>query len=311
MSADAVITAAHAGMPGNAVQVPAPSLRAFSHVLILSAVATAAIATYILVGLDGWEYYNSPAAVRGYTAGHQLLRPTGRIGHLLGVIGFLMMLVPVAYAIRKKAKRFRNFGSMKTWLDIHVFCGIVGPVMVTFHTSFKFGGLVSVAYWSMMAVVLSGFIGRYLYSRIPRTLRGLELSRSDLDRQAADMGRELAKAAVPEALLHAIEKLERQVSSGDTSYLEMVTGETRLRRAVVTFRAEAVRVEMPEDLRESVIGLATGRATLLRRMASLRRTKRLFDLWHVFHMPLVYVMFAIVIGHVGLTLYMGYVPFMD
>jgi hypothetical protein len=68
---------------------------------------------------------------------------------------------------------------------------------------------------------------------------------------------------------------------------------------------------MPADLRESVITLASERATLLRRVASLRGTKRLFDLWHVFHMPLVYIMFVIVVGHVGLTLYMGYVPFMD
>lgn len=290
---------------------PSPSLRAYSNVLVLSGLATAAIATYIFIGLDGWDYYRSPVAVRGYTVGHQLLRPAGRVGHLFGVIGFLMMLVPVVYAVRKKAKRFRQFGSMKAWLDVHVFCGIVGPVMVTFHTSFKFGGLISVAYWSMVAVALSGFVGRYLHNRIPRTLRGLELSQSDLDRQTAEMGRELATAAVPEALLHAIDRLEQQVTNVAPSYADVITGEARLRRAVNAFRAEAVRVETREELRESVVDLATQRATLLRRVGSLRRTKRLFDLWHVFHMPLVYVMFAIVIGHVGLTLYMGYVPFMD
>ena len=65
---------------------------------------------------------------------------------------------------------------MKTWLEVHIFCGIVGPVLVTFHTSFKFNGIVSVAYWSMVAVVLSGFVGRYLYVRIPRSLRGIELT---------------------------------------------------------------------------------------------------------------------------------------
>ena len=40
---------------------------------------------------------------------------------------------------------------------MHLFCGVVGPVLVTFHTSFKFNGLVSVAYWSMVIVMLSGF----------------------------------------------------------------------------------------------------------------------------------------------------------
>lgn len=65
------------------------------------------------------------------------------------------------------------------------------------------------------------------------------------------------------------------------------------------------------DVHEQVIVIATEHATLLRRMVYLRKTKRLFDLWHVFHMPLVYIMFAIVVGHVAVALYMGYVPFMN
>ena len=75
---------------------------------------------------------------------------------------------------------------MRTWLEVHVFCGVIGPVFITFHTSFKFGGIVSVAYWSMIAVVSSGFMGRYLYNHIPHTLRGLEVGRADLERRAAD-----------------------------------------------------------------------------------------------------------------------------
>ena len=65
------------------------------------------------------------------------------------------------------------------------------------------------------------------------------------------------------------------------------------------------------QLLDEVVAIATERAALLRRMAYLRKTKRLFDLWHVFHMPLVYILFIIVVAHVGITLYMGYVPFMD
>ena len=54
----------------------------------------------------------------------------------------------------------------------------MGPVLVTLHTAFKFNGIVSIAYWSMVLVVLSGFVGRYLYVRVPKTLRGTELSHS-------------------------------------------------------------------------------------------------------------------------------------
>lgn len=284
----------------------------FSNVLVLCAIATAGIAAYIFIGLDGWAYYSTPAAVRGYTRGHELLRPAGRVGHLFGVIGFVMMLAPVIYGIRKKAKRLQNFGSMKTWLDVHVFCGVIGPVFVTFHTSFKFGGLISVAYWSMVAVVSSGFIGRYLFVRIPRSIRGVEVDQAELDRRAADLGAHLVETGVSDDLLRAIDAFEqRVVPQGEVSYTALLGGDGLIAREVERFKARVAEIDGAPDLHGEVIAIATERATLLRRMAYLRKTKQLFDLWHVFHMPLVYILFAIVVAHVGITLYMGYVPFMD
>lgn len=293
---------------------PAPLQQAgpFSNVLVLCAIATIGIAAYIFVGLDGWAYYSTPAAVRGYAKGHDLLRPAGRVGHLFGVIGFVLMLAPVVYGIRKKAKRLQHFGSMKTWLDVHVFCGIIGPVFVTFHTSFKFGGLISVAYWSMVAVVSSGFIGRYLFVRIPRSIRGVELDQAELDRRAAELGTSLVEAGVPDALLQAIDAFEqRVVPHGEVSYAALLGGDGLVAREAERFRAHVAEIDGMPHLHDEVIAIATERATLLRRMAYLRKTKQLFDLWHVFHMPLVYILFLIVVAHVGITLYMGYVPFMD
>lgn len=283
---------------------------ALRNAVVLSGLATAGIAAYIFLGLDGWSYYTTPAAVRGYTMGHQLLRPAGRVGHLFGVLGFVMMLAPVAYAVRKKAKRLREFGSMKTWLEVHIFCGIVGPVFVTFHTSFKFGGLISVAYWSMVAVVLSGFIGRYLFMQIPRSLRGLELGQAELDRRAAELAQWLSAVMVSERLLQAIDAFEeRVVPAGPVSYAALFSGDRRLRREAGALRAAVEAIDGAPAVHDDVIAIATERALLRRRMASLQRSRRLFELWHVFHMPLVYIMFAIVAAHVVITLYMGYVPF--
>lgn len=294
-----------------ASQVAAPP-GPFSNVLVLCAIATIGIGAYIFIGLDGWAYYSTPAAVRGYAPGHPLLRPAGRVGHLFGVIGFVMMLAPVAYAIRKKARSLQRFGSMKAWLDIHVFCGVVGPVFVTFHTSFKFGGLISVAYWSMVAVVSSGFVGRYLFNRIPRSIRGVELGQAELDRRAAELGTHLFESGASDELLHAIDRFEhRVVPSGEVSYAALFRGDGLMKREVARFRAHVSELDDTPQLLDEVVAIATERAALLRRMAYLRKTKRLFDLWHVFHMPLVYILFIIVVAHVGITLYMGYVPFMD
>ena len=196
---------------------PAVPARAWVNALVLSGVAGAAFAAFVLVGLGGWSYYTAPAAARGSSSLHHVLRPSGRAGHLFGICGFLLMLVPIAYSIRKKVRRFRAAGSMQTWLEVHVFCGIVGPVLVTFHTSFKFNGIISAAYWSMVTVVLSGFVGRYLYVRIPRSIRGNELTRAEMDIRAAELQDEILRSVGDEAILRKVDAFERGVRFGERS----------------------------------------------------------------------------------------------
>jgi hypothetical protein len=63
---------------------------------------------------------------------------------------------------------------MATWLKFHIFTGIVGPFLVLLHSSWKFNGLAGATLLLTGVIVLSGFIGRYIYTRIPRTADGIE-----------------------------------------------------------------------------------------------------------------------------------------
>ena len=65
-------------------------------------------------------------------------------------------------------------------MDFHVIAGVTAPIIIAFHASFKFRGIAGVAFWIMLAVALSGVIGRYLYAQIPRSLNAAELSLSEL-----------------------------------------------------------------------------------------------------------------------------------
>ncbi len=262
---------------------------------MLSALTVAAVTAAVLVAAGGWDYYTTPLRVRAYQPAHAALRPSGSIGHLLGAAGLAMMTVPVLYAIRKRWSRASRLGGMKGWLDVHIFCGTVGPVLVTFHAAMKFNGVISVAYWSMVAVMLSGFVGRYLYVRIPRSLRGAELSYAEIEAQAAGMLNELAAAGV--ALTHVAE-----IGTGRGPI-----GRRRRSRA----HRRLVDQGLEPDRAARVVRLAAERAVLLRRLAHLSRTRRLFALWHVFHLPLVYVMFAIVLVHIALAVYLGYGSFLQ
>lgn len=286
---------------------------AVRNALVWSAVAGAAIAVAILAGLDGWTYYTTPASVRGYLPAHRLLRPSGQIGQPLGIAGFVLMTFPVIYAMRKRIVRLRQAGSLAVWLEAHVFCGIVGPVLISFHTSFKFNGIVSVAYWSMVLVAASGFVGRYLYVRLPRSLRGHELSRTEIEARAAALSAAIAAARLPERVLAHIERFERRMAPPDArhaSWLGLLSGDWQMRRELRQIQRE-IDAAGASALHHEAIALVAERTLLLRRVAYLKKTKALFDLWHVFHLPLVYAMFAIVVMHVAFTVYMGYVPFAD
>ncbi len=96
-------------------------------------------------------------------------------GHALGIFGFILMLMTeTLYSLRKRTRSAR-WGRMSSWLQFHIFTGLVGPFMVLLHTSWKFNGLAGATTLLTLIIVVSGFIGRYIYTRIPRTLDGLEI----------------------------------------------------------------------------------------------------------------------------------------
>ncbi len=301
----ATLTPAASGAASRARQVLMP-LGALMNVMVISGTVAIGVTAWLLVGLDGWTYYATPLNVRGYSAAHPLLRPSGPIGQTLGVAGAALMLVPFVYMIRKRFSRTRSGGNLKRWLEVHIFCGIVGPVLVTFHTAFKFNGIVSAAYWSMVLVALSGFVGRYLYVRIPRTLRGVELSQGELDERASAVREELQWTAGP-GVLDALDRIEADIAASRPSWFS-ARGDASVRAAIAEVSDSLARTSEPTAV-ATVVGLFEERARLQQRRHALAATKRLFDLWHVFHLPLVWVMFAIVSLHVAVALYLGYVPF--
>lgn len=285
--------------------------KALGHVLVLAGAVSVAAAYFVLVPLDGARYYTTAVRSRGtLQATHQALRPSGPIGNALGVLGTILMLSTLLYVVRKRSKRLSKVGSQKVWLEAHIFCGLVGPVFITLHSSFKFGGVISVAYWSMLLVVLSGFVGRYLYVRIPKTIRGNELSLVEVEARASELKTRLADSTIPLGLFTKLEAIERELLPVRTEMPALraaLFGDVkaswrlyRLRKKVTSFPGiDTTRLA-------EAIDLVSERVTLLRRAATLTKTKRLFELWHVFHRPLVWVLFSVATLHVAVAFYMGY-----
>ena len=276
-------------------------MASLSHALALAFLVSLGLVAFVFFRLGGWEYYFAPAATRGYVPAHKLLRPAGRAGEMFGIAGLLIMCMTLVYAVRKKFRGLSRIGTTKTWLEIHIFCGLVGPVLVTLHTAMKFNGVVSIAYWSMVLVVLSGFIGRYLYVRIPKTLRGTEVSLEELDVRAIELKAQLAAEGLPTTLLRRIEEFEQGSRSGGFLF-----GDLKLRRGLAGLHRELSAAGIAPARLIAADGVIRERATLLRRIATLDTSKKLFHLWHVFHKPFVYLMLVIAVAHVAVAMYFGY-----
>jgi len=301
------LIAASAARPA-ATDVSLPA-KALGNVLTIATLCCVTVTGIVLFGLGGWEYYSAPLATRGYLPEHLLLRPSGPVGLTLGVAGVVSMLMTLPYAVRKRWKALSRVGTVKQWLEVHIFFGIVGPVLITLHTSFKFNGIISVGYWLMMTVWASGFIGRYLYVRIPKSIRGVELSVAQVEDSLDRVQQEIQAQPLPPAVQHELNAFELSVTPARgraPGAIDLFFGELRVRTRLMLLRRHLRAAGVDVAAVTTVIDHAAERATLARRLVHLQRTRHLFELWHVFHRPLVYGLFVIVVLHVGIALYFGY-----
>ena len=117
--------------------------------------------------------------------------PAGELfGHVMGIIGFFFMLMTeTLYSLRKRSRTVK-WGKLSNWLQFHIFTGLVGPYMVLLHSSWKFNGIAGITTLFTIIIVVSGFIGRYIFTRIPRTLEGMEIE-SGLSQEALKQARRL------------------------------------------------------------------------------------------------------------------------
>lgn len=149
----------------------------YLHVALITFYAVLTLAALVVLIYLGRTYYSLPIEERFFDPMYEMLKPSGHLGHGFGTIGTLMILIGLfSYMARKHLRIFWSWGLLKHWLEFHIFLCTLGTLLVVFHTTFKFGGLVSIGFWSLIIVWMSGLIGRFIYIQIPRSIEGRMLS---------------------------------------------------------------------------------------------------------------------------------------
>jgi hypothetical protein len=293
------------------------------HQVRLLTTAAALFSLIAVMSIYGLSYYRLAIADRIFDEKHSELKPSGSIGLRLGMAGLFLFCCLYLYPVRKRSKLLQRIGKTKNWLDFHILFGISAPLLVTLHSSFKVQGLAGVAYWLMMAVMLSGFVGRYFYGQIPRRLNATELSLKELQQLSATAAKELGEQHVFSAV--ELTTLMRFPTPREVEEMSLV----RAVRLMVwmdlqrPFRVAALRrlwmdswidycrtlgglLPSPHPELEQGIALVRRHSWLLAKMTFLSRTSRVFLLWHVIHRPFSYSFAVLVIVHITVVILMGY-----
>jgi hypothetical protein len=282
------------------------------------------IAIALIVGIMayGFDYYVAGANDRPFMAKHQLLRPSGRIGVKLGILGFCMFLVIFLYPLRKYWTWLGRQGLSRHWLDFHVLLGLSAPFVIALHASFKFHGFAGIAFWIMVAVSLSGVVGRYLYGQIPRRVNAAELSRKELQELQEKMSQQLAgqnllresdvRSALRLPSQEMVDRLHAPVALVYMFLLDLARPFriARLRSGALSGSEHITTLGglLPTRHREleRAITIAREEASLSKRILFLSRTQQVFHLWHVVHRPFSYSFAVLALIHIGVVLMMGF-----
>jgi hypothetical protein len=238
------------------------------------------------------------------------------LGYFLGLAAGSCMLLLLVYPLRKRLKFLGFLGATKNWFRTHMILGTTGPLLALYHCNFQVGSVNSrVALYAALLVTTSGFVGRYIYSKIHVGLYGRRANLKELLARVEVAAPTAARIAqfVPELTKRLIE-FDRTVLVPPAGLWASIVLPFRLalisrlqywklmrfaRRRLFVESICSARLEQNGARLEEITKQYVARHLReVRRVAEFTAYQRLFALWHVIHRPVFVILFLSVAIHV-------------
>lgn len=267
--------------------------------------------TLTMIGLP---YYVLPIAERLRSPLHPWFKSTGLIGQAAGWVALTMFVFLWLYPLRKRFRWLAWSGPIFEWFHFHLLAGLAILPLVAIHASWRFHGLIGFGFYSMVLVVLSGVVGRYIYVRIPRGKSGLELDREQLAKQRQGLVRKISAATGLSP-----EELERMLMTGHggdgpkgvgRTLLRMLTNDLDRWKLERAFKSRlrnrpGARAGLDRRTLRETRELARREILLTQQVEMLEATQRVFAYWHVVHRPVSVTALVVVLIHVVVAMVVG------
>jgi hypothetical protein len=234
-------------------------------------------------------------------------RSSGVLGHGFGIAGFALMLgAEVLYSWRKQ-KRGGRWGRLNTWLQAHIYLGLVGPFLVLLHSAWKLNGLAGATMLLTVLMVVTGFLCSYIYTAVPRTSDGAELALREVENNIAATTAQLQHwaAGQSKAVAAKVEHLTDLAGAASEAGTIGVLGRSLLHwRYQRLIRKELRRMGAVnhQQLRE-LANLLDRRYRLTVQAHTLVTARKLLGQSRIIHIVLGVVLFALAFVHIGAALY--------
>lgn len=251
-----------------------------------------------------------------YVARQKFYSSGDDFGYYLGLVGALMMLSLLLFPLRKRIRFMQNWGKLPNWFRIHMMIGITGPLLILFHSNFRFGSInAGVALFSMLLVAGSGIMGRFVYTKIHHGLYGRSANLKEIKAhfiaQGEDVKSKFHFAPHVEQWMHDFEayaldntlaipaRVWRFFSIGyKADWMHRKT--MREIKQLLSQRAQARHWDQTKLAHrlEAADNMAQAYLKEAQAVAQFATYERIFALWHVLHIPLVYMLVLSSIFHV-------------
>jgi uncharacterized membrane protein YciS (DUF1049 family) len=217
---------------------------------------------------------------------------------LLGWTGFGLILMTNPYIFRKRYRSLQKFGSLPGWLDFHIFCGLLGPSLIVFHTNFKVSGLVAISFWSMVIVAVSGIVGRYFYAQVLKKKVELEREIAEHDRGLNQIAPKTDFSEMKTKALRFVggKSLAEEASPLAASLFSSLVGDAKL-----MFTLPGVSPGVPTQARIALKDFALAK----RRLFFFENFQQYLGYWHSFHLPFAFFMYIVAVIHIISALIFG------
>jgi hypothetical protein len=194
---------------------------------------------------------------------------------------------------------------MSIWLQFHIFTGIVGPYLVLLHTSWKFNGLAGVLMLLTGITVLSGFVGRYIYTALPRTAAGGITETQNLKELASNIELQLSKVLDQHWRLYPLPPRSITDPSKSAGAIRLIFGRSiddRIFRLQWTQYIARLPLEA-RAIAKRLQHLIFQQAQIQRELTTATVARRLLALWHTIHIPIGMALFALAAVHIVAAIY--------